>query len=152
MFTGTMSLFLGLEPKRCEVFLVLGLKFIIMSAEPFPPTKNVSSRWTVYKARIHASIHGCMQASIYPCIHPSLHPSMHLSIHPSMHLFTHVYTHTYTHLSMHLSIYASSHPSIHLFIHPSIQLTYLLSISYGDWCCEVMNKIYVVPAFREFAI
>ena len=112
MFTGTMSLFLGLEPKRCKVFLVLGLKFIIMSAEPFPPTKNVSSRWTVYKARIHASIHGCMQASIHPCIYPSIHTSIHAFIHPCLY--------PYIHSSIYASIDLCIQPSIHTLVYPSI--------------------------------
>ena len=121
MFTGTRSLFLGLEPKRCKVFLVLGLKFIIMSAEPFPPpkmylldglfTKPGSMRLSMDACR-HPSIHASIHLSIHPCIYPSIHTSIHAFIHPCLY--------PYTHPSIYVSIDLCIQPSIHTLVYPSI--------------------------------
>ena len=127
MFTGTMSLFLGPEPKRCKVFLVLGLKFIIISVEPFPPPKMYLLDG-LFTARIHASMHACMQASIYPSIHQFIHLSMHVSMHPSSSPSIHAAIHLSIHPSMFISIHTPIHLCIYWSVHPASQPYTCLSI------------------------
>lgn len=123
-----MSMFPGPEPERCKVRFVLFCTVLAGSPPKsrlalhslvFVPCKlmsflqnlfffpeNVSSRWTMCKARIHPSIHSSTHILTYPYIHASIHPSMHPCLHaPCMH--------------------ACIHPSSHTPIYPSIQLTYI---------------------------
>ena len=132
MFTGTMSLFLGPEPKRCKVFLVLGLKFIVMSAEPFPPPKMYLLDG-LFTARIHASMHACMQASIYPSIHACIHASIHLSIHPCSYPSIHPSIHSCIYSPMFISIHTPIHLCIYWSVHPASQPYTCLSIHPSNW-------------------